>query len=163
MDNSKIDGLLERTIDEFRSGTGEIEEGLEVNDPSLLQLRKSCRLLRAINTMKEEEGYYTLIIEASFSAIERTIQFYLLEKEYIDESDFVNHEDIYEGGVEVGLYGRDFKDNLLQLWRNNRSRTYYREGIGTAKSSELMSEMANKIHHHTLQLARNSHECICDD
>ncbi|MFP3871254.1 MAG: hypothetical protein ACLFVL_00025 [Candidatus Aenigmatarchaeota archaeon] len=163
MDDSKIDRLLERTIAEFRSGGGKVEEGLDVDDPSLLQLRKSCRLLKAVNTMKEENGYYTLIIEASFSAIERTIQFYLLESEYIRESDYVSHEDIYEGGVEVGLYGRDFKDDLLHLWRNNRSRTYYREGIGTAKSSELMSEIANKIHHHTLQLARKSHECICDD
>lgn len=162
MDNSDIDKLLDRILEEFRTMSEEPEPGLDVDDPALLQLRKSCRLLKAIEALKRENGYYTLTIETSFAAIERTIQFYLLDKRYMKSGDFVDHEAIYEGGESVGLYRADFKEKLLELWKNNRSRTYYREGIGTAKSADLMSKMAKEIHEHVLQLAGERHECICE-
>jgi len=162
VDNSHMEKLLDMTLEEFRMMSEEPESGLDVDDSALLQLRKSWRLLKAIDALKKDNGYYTLIIEASFAAIERTIQFYLLDKRYIKSGDFVDHESIYQGGESVGLYGVDFKEKLLELWKNNRSRTYYREGIGTAKSADLISEMAEEIHEHVLQLAGESHECICE-
>lgn len=162
MDNSQIDDTLDAVTKEFRRSSDAPEEGLAVDDPALLQLRKACRLLEAVNSLQADNGYYTVIIEASFAAIERTIQFYLLETGLLTEDDYVSHETVYERGESAGLYGPDFKDKLIDLWENNRSRTYYREGVGTGTSAQLMTDLARQIHEHVLHLAGATHECICN-
>jgi len=118
-------------------------------------------MLEAVQSLQAQNGYYTVIIEASFASIERSIQFYLREKDYIREDDFVDHRNVYDLGENAALYSTDFKQKLVQLWENNRSRTYYREGVGTDKSARLMVDLAEQIHRHILQLAGESHECIC--
>ncbi|MCX2819488.1 hypothetical protein EGH25_09015 [Haladaptatus sp. F3-133] len=162
MDNSRIEETLDEVSREFRKGARNPETGLDVNDPVLLQLRKSCRLLDAVQSLQEQNGHYTLIIEASFASIERTIQFYLLEKGYIEDDEFVDHRKVYELGENAALYGSDFREKLVDLWENNRSRTYYREGVGSERTAELMVELAEEIHGHVLQMAGERHECICN-
>lgn len=179
MDNSSIEDTLDVILAEFRTEVENPETGLDVEDPALLQLRKACRLLEAVNSLREQNGYYTVVIEAPetwrvsgsqeifdfrayFSAIERTLQFYLQEKGYIREDDFVDHRKVYELGENAALYGPDFREKLVELWENNRSRTYYREGFGTERSAELMADLAQQIHSHVLQLAGHSHDCICN-
>jgi hypothetical protein len=161
MENSRIEDTLDDTIEAFRSASDTPETGLDVDDSALLQLRKACRLLEAAASLREQNGYYTIIIEASFGAIERTLQFYLLDNGALHEEDFVTHENVYRMAESVGLYNQNFRDKLLGLWRNNRSRTYYREGVGSAKSATLMLELARGIHDHVLQLAGEKHECLC--
>jgi len=161
MDNSSIEDTLEQVLEEFRSGIENPEEGLDVDEPSLLQLRKACRLLEAAHLLQRQDGYYTVIIEASFAAIERTIQYYLLDNSYIHEDEFVDHTKVYEMGETAGLYRNEFKDKLIHLWKNNRSRTYYREGIGTRSRAQLMLQLASEIHGHILQLSGEKHECVC--
>lgn len=162
MDNSSIEGTLDDVLEEFRTGVGEPETGLDVDESALLQHRKSCRILSAIKHLEQQNGYYTVVIEAAFASIERTIQFYLLENGYIHDDEFVDHEKVYELGDNAGLYGPNFRDKLIQLWKNNRSRTYYREGVGTKQTAELMVELVEQIHSHVLQLAGHGHECLCD-
>ncbi|MFB6187972.1 MAG: hypothetical protein ABEI86_14050, partial [Halobacteriaceae archaeon] len=98
MDNSSIEDKLDDVLQEFRTGSGQPETGLEVDDSPLLQLRKSCRMLAAVKSLQEQNGYYTVIIETSFASIERSIQFYLQEKGYIKEDEFVDHRKVYEPG-----------------------------------------------------------------
>lgn len=162
MDNSQIEDTLDEVAAEFRRNSGKPETGLEVDDPALLQLRKSCRLLDAVQTLRDQNGHYTVVIEASFASIERIIQFYLLEKGYIQDNDFVDHRKVYELGENAALYGTDFREKLVQLWENNRSRTYYREGVGTDHGADLMVKLAERIHSHVLQLGGEKHECICN-
>ena len=108
MDNSHIEDLLDESQILFeRSGT-EFEEGLDVDDPTLLQLRKACRLIDAAQFLEQEDGYYTVIIEASFAAIERSIQFYLLDTGLLHEDEYINHEEVYQRGEDAGLYSREF-------------------------------------------------------
>jgi hypothetical protein len=116
MDNSQIEDTLDEASTEFRRGASNPEIGLDVDDPALLQLRKSCRLLDAIQSLREQNGHYTLIIEAAFASIERTIQFYLLEKGYIGQDEFVDHRKVYQLGENAALYGSDFRDKLVGLW-----------------------------------------------
>lgn len=161
MDDSPIEDKLDEALAEFRTARGDRETGLAVEDPALLQLRKSCRLLKAVGSLQERNGYYTVIIESSFAAIERTIQFYLQENGYISEDDFVDHRKVYQLGESAGLYDSGFGEKLVRLWENNRSRTYYREGVGTEATAQRMTELAEGIHVHVLQLAGVRHECIC--
>jgi hypothetical protein len=162
VENSEVNDLLEEAQTLFeRSGT-DFEEGLEVDDPTLVQLRKACRMIDAADFLQEEDGYYTLIVEASFAAIERTIQFYLLDTGLLHEDEYVDHQHVYQKGQEAGLYDTEFAGKLTNLWRNNRSDTYYREGIATKQRAEKMLELAEAVHEHVLNLAGESHECICN-
>lgn len=163
MEDSGIEDTLDEAIEAFRRSPTVPEDGLSVDDPALLQLRKACRLLDAAEFLEGEDGYFTIVIEASFSVIERTLQFYLLDQEVLDAADFVSHEHVYELGEQAGLYDADFRDKLLDLWSNNRSRTYYREGVSSAASAAHMVALARHVHDHVLQLAGLSHECICRD
>lgn len=59
-----------------------------MDDVALLQLRKACRLLSGATALRDE-AYYTLVVEASVVAIERTIEFRLLERgDHGADSDF---------------------------------------------------------------------------
>jgi signal transduction histidine kinase len=161
MENSQIEATLDKALETFRHAPETPETGLDVDDPALLQLRKACRLLDAAEFLEAANGYYTLVIEASFAVIERTLQSYLLQKDIIHDDDFVTHEQVYDLGEQAGLYNKDVRDKLLGLWQNNRSRTYYREGIGSEQSAAHMTTLARDIHDHVLQLAGNAHQCIC--
>lgn len=161
MDNSEIDELLDEAQTLFERSETEVEAGLDVDDTTLLQLRKACRLLDAAQFLAQQDGYYTVLIEASFAAIERSIQFYLLEAGLLHEDEYVNHETVYKRGETAGLYSAAFADRLTNLWRNNRSDTYYREGVATEKRAAAMRELAASIHAHILQLAGMNHECVC--
>lgn len=161
MENSHIEGLLDEAQTLFERPGANFEAGLDVDDPALLQLRKACRLIDAASFLQERDGYYTVIVEASFAAIERTVQFYLLDTDLLHEDEYVDHEEVYRRGKEAGLYDEEFAGKLDNLWRNNRSDTYYREGIATEKRARKMLELAEAVHRHVLYLAGQRHECIC--
>lgn len=161
MQNSRIDDLLNEADTLFEQPGKDIEEGLDVDDPALLQLRKACRLLTAAEFLEDHNSYYTVVIEASFSVIERTIQFYLLHRDFLAPEEYVDHTAVYRRGEKAGLYDAEIRDRLLALWRNNRSETYYREGVGTADRAAIMLELAQEIHRHILPLAGSRHECLC--
>lgn len=162
MENSDAEDLLDEAHTLFESSGTNFEEGLDVDDASMLQLRKACRMIDAANFLHEQDGYYTVIIEISFAALERTIQFYLLENGLLHEDEYVDHNTVYQRGTDAGLYNQEFADKLTSLWQNNRSDTYYREGVATEKRAEKMLELAETVHSHILQLAGESHECICN-
>lgn len=133
--SSMDDGAVEQTLvavrDAFRAGEGEPEPELRVDDPALLQLRKSCRLLAAIESLRARNGHHTVVIEAAFAAIERTIQFYLRETGLVDGNDYPDHRQVYKLGEQAGLYDAKFRIELVALWENNRAR-----GRTTARVSE---------------------------
>lgn len=160
MENSDIEDLLDEARTLFERPGENFEEGLDVDDTTLLQLRKACRLIDAAKFLQTRDGYYTVIVEASFAAIERSIQFYLLEQDLLHEDEYVEHSTVYERGIQAGLYDEQFAGKLDALWRNNRSETYYREGIATEQRAEKMLELAEAIHGYVLQLAGRSHECF---
>lgn len=161
MQNSRVDELVDKAEILFERPGETIEEGLDVDDPALLQIRKACRLLTAAEFLADHNGYYTVVIEASFAAIERSIQFYLLEHDFLAPEEYVDHTVVYRRGEEAGLYNAEIRDRLAALWRNNRSKTYYREGVGTADRAAIMLELAQVIHQYVLQLAGSRHECLC--
>lgn len=162
MDNSHIEDKLDDVQDLFDEKPREVETGLEVDSAEKLQLRKACRLLEAGRHLKSENGYYTVVIETSFAAIERTLQFYLIDNNFLDPEEYVDHREVYERSSKAGLYNKEFKEKLVALWRNNRSRSYYREGVGSRERANEMLELAEEIHSHVLQLAGQHHECICN-
>lgn len=124
MTSKEIENALANAEDAFQRSPENPETGLEfVTDLTILQLRKACRLLDAAQFLIDRNGHYTVIIEASFVAIERSIQFYMEASGY--DIPGQSHTEVYEYGVQAGLFSEDIADRLEALWQENRSESYH--------------------------------------
>lgn len=162
MESNELRSLMQRAEQVFEREAREVEDHLDVSSAALLQLRKACRLLQAAEEL-HTQGYYTLGVEAAFVSIERTIEFRLLEQE-IYESDTLpqNHIDVYESGADIGLYSEEFEMGLIDLWKDYRSKTYYRDGLASAERADCMTDLARELHRHVLGFSQQGYECVCD-
>lgn len=163
MDDSCVDSALtdaEAAFQQTRGQTGESD--LDVSDTTLVQLRKACRLLEAARTLREQNGYHTVVIEASFVAIERSIQFYLLHRGHVSGEDLrYEHTRVYQHGATVNLFSETFADRLTQLWKQNRAEIYYRETVASATQADAMLLLGEDVHDYILKYASLQHECVC--
>ena len=161
MVNDEIRDQLIAAERTFEGCPGTIEEGLDVDDAELVQLRRACRLLEVGSTLLDQ-GYYTVVIESAFVAIERTIQFRLIHDGAMSPEEVISsHRRLYQRGAEIGLYDDAFGDDLAELWNRNRTKTYYRLGIATKEQAEAMHRLAADVHRHLVDMSRVSHECLC--
>ena len=161
MKNSRVVNALDAADRSFEQSPVQIEEGLDVEDAELVQLRRACRLLAAASRLLKE-GYYTVVIESSFVAIERTIQFRLIYDGAMSASEVISsHRRLYQRGSEVGLYNEEFGERLAELWNQNRTKTYYRLGIATKAQAMAMQKLARELHQHLVDMSQVSHECLC--
>ncbi|WP_276278623.1 hypothetical protein [Haloarcula regularis] len=160
MKNSRVVNALDAADRSFEQSPVQIEEGLDVEDAELVQLRRACRLLAAASRLLKE-GYYTVVIESSFVAIERTIQFRRIHDGAMSASEVISsHRRLYQRGSEVGLYNEEFGERLAELWNQNRTKTYYRLGIAT-KAQAMAMQLARELHQHLVDMSQVSHECLC--
>ncbi|SNZ04652.1 hypothetical protein SAMN06269185_0633 [Natronoarchaeum philippinense] len=161
MENDAVAEALGAAERSFERAPENVEEGLDVEDAELVQLRRACRLLDAASYLLDR-GYYTVVIESSFVAIERTIQFRLIHDGAMSGSEVISsHRRLYQRGAEVGLYDDAFADELAELWNQNRTKTYYRLGIATEAQAEAMQNFARELHRHLVEESRVPYECIC--
>ncbi|WP_226023795.1 hypothetical protein [Halomicrobium salinisoli] len=161
MENSDVTDALDEAGRSFERSPENVEEGLDVEEAELVQLRRACRLLAAASRLLDD-GYYTVVIESSFVAIERTIQFRLVHDGAMSASEVIrSHRRLYQRGAEIGLYGDAFGERLAELWNQNRTKTYYRLGIATEAQAESMRELATQIHADLVGASRVKHECLC--
>lgn len=137
------------------------EEALVPNDSETTQLRKACRLLDACRTLRENDGFYTSVIEMSFGAIERTVEFYVLSQSTDTISNFQDHRYAFDRAAELGLFSQSTCDDLYQLHVDNRSAAYYRDTVATKEQARAMFELSVVVHESTTELLRRSHECRC--
>lgn len=162
MSSTRIDQLLDDVQAAFDSQPTEIESGLNVEDAAVLQLRKGCRLLAGAETLREA-GYYTLVIETSFVAIERTVEFRLLERGTLQPKDLPGtHPGVYREAAAVGIFSEATSADLADLWRDHRAKTYYQDGLATAERAEQMYELAAEIHAYIVGRSSQGYECCCD-
>lgn len=161
MDRSYVEDAFEDAQQAFEREPTRKESGLDVDDDALLQLRKACRLLEAARFLRTQNGYYTVVIETSFIAIERSIHFYLLYATGMNSTEFVTHSDVYQRGAEANLYSKSLGDRFLQLWRENRSKTYYRQAVGGEAQADAMLQLATDVHRYVLDHVSIDHKCIC--
>lgn len=161
MENNGVLDALTEAERSFERVPEVIETGLDVEEAELVQLRRACRLLAAASLLLDR-GYYTVVIESSFVAIERTIQFRLVHDGAMSESEVISsHRRLYQRGTEIGLYDEPFGDDLAELWNQNRTKTYYRLGVATEGQAEAMQSLANELHQHLVGGSHASHECLC--
>jgi hypothetical protein len=125
MSSTRIEQLIADVQAAFDRRPTEIESGLDVADAALLQLRKACRLLTGAAALREAD-YYTLVIEASFVAIERTVEFRLLERGTMQPDGLPGtHPGVYQEAAGVGVFATSIAEDLADLWRDHRAKTYF--------------------------------------
>ena len=146
----------------FRHGGQTQETGLAVSSADLVQLRKACRLLSGADRLLDE-GYYTLTIEAAFTSIERSLLFWLITEGNHDPSQPPqSHTTAINRSAAVGFITDEVATELEELWNENRAQTYYQDGKATGERAESMIALAVEMHAQIINLAGQSHECICE-
>lgn len=162
MSSTRIESLLKEAQAAFDQHPTDIEDGLEVNDTALLQLRKACRLLTGAEQLLDA-GYYTIVIETSFVAIERTIEFRLLERGEMESRDLPGtHTGVYREAATIGLFAEATADDLAYLWTEHRAKTYYQDGLAARERATKMYALATEIHAFVVGRSSQGHECVCD-
>jgi len=166
-DSAAVLDALDRAEDAFggyTTGAPEYEENLdpEANQPSVIQLRKACRLLDACRTLRDHGGYHTSVIEMSFAAIERTLEFYALTASNDSIDNFQNHTRAYNRAAALGVLSEQTARRLQTLYTDNRSAAYYRHTVATAEQAGMLFRLAVSIHDHVKDFSQQSYECCCD-
>lgn len=163
MSSTRIDQLVADVQAAFDRPARNVEPGLDVRDAACLQLRKSCRLLDGADTLRDAD-YYTLVVEASFAAIERTVEFMLLERGTTEPDALPGtHPGVYEEAAAIGLFTESTAAALGDLWGEHRAKTYYQDGLASAARAGAVYELANEIHTYIVGRSRRGHECLCDE
>jgi len=62
MENNSVVNALEASERSFEQAPRNVEEGLDVEEAELVQLRRACRLLAAASRLRDD-GYYTVVID----------------------------------------------------------------------------------------------------
>lgn len=162
MSSTRIESLIDDVQRAFDEPPAHIETGLDVDDAALLQLRKACRLLAGADYLLDS-GYYTLVIEASFVAIERSIEFRSIERGAMDPQNLPgSHTSIYQEATNLGLFSERVSDELADLWKEHRAKTYYQDGLAAEPRARRLVELANEVHLFIVGRSSRGHECLCD-
>lgn len=163
MSSTRIAQLIDDVQAAFDRPPQTVESGLDVEDAALLQLRKACRLLTGGETLLDA-GYYTLVIEASFVAIERSVEFRLLEHGNTQPDDLPGtHPGVYRAAAKAGIFSESTAEELAELWREHRAKTYYQDGLATSDRAASMYELGTELHHYITGRSQHGHECVCED
>ena len=126
-----------------------------------MQLRKACRILDGIRALQDIDRHHTLVVEGSFAALERTVQFYVVDRGLAVSDDLQSHADTFEYGAQAGLISQPTKDELVERWKNHRNATYCQQERATAEQAAAMLRYAECMHDHVAKLAGRAHDCIC--
>lgn len=160
-DPQNVEVALDEASKTFEVG-GTAEEGLaDVSDENA-QLRKACRLIAAANTLREQNGYHTAVVELAFGAIERSFEFYAVAMSDDSVRDFMDHEYAYQRVFELGGVSSTMKEDLQALYNENRAASYYSGRAVTAEQAEAMLELAVEVHEFLCDHPRAHFGCLCE-
>jgi hypothetical protein len=102
------------------------------------------------------------VIEMSFAAVERTLEFYALTASNDTIDDFrEGHGRAYDRAADLALITEETSRQLKQLYRDNRAAAYYRDTVAAARQAETLFDLAVAVHKHVTNFAGAAHECRC--
>ena len=53
-------------------------------------------------------------------------------------------------------------NDLADLWRDHRAKTYYQDGLAAAERAETMYALAQEGHAFAVGRSARGHECLCE-
>lgn len=160
-DPQRVEVALDEASEAFEVG-GTPEEGLADVRDEKAQLRKACRLIAAAETLREQNGYHTAVVELAFGAIERSFEFYAIALGGDSVRDFMDHEYAYRRMFELGAVSSEMKEDLQALYNENRAASYYSGQAVTAEQAAAMLELAIESHEFLRDHPRDHFGCLCE-
>lgn len=144
---------LAQAEDTFSHATGDpvFEPALDAGADAAVgtvPLQKACRLLELAHRIPELGAYYGAILEASFIAIEHTLQGYLLVLTGVEAHDLRDHDRPYRLAKGQVPLENGTLDRLERLYSSRRTAHYYGTTVTTEQQARAMREVASGIHDH---------------
>jgi hypothetical protein len=103
------------------------------------------------------------VVEASFVAMERTVELRLLERGHVEPDDLPGtHPGVYPEAARIGLFDESVADDLADLWRDHRARTYSQDGLATAERADALLALATELHAFVVGRSGRGYECACE-
>lgn len=164
-DPRAIIAALDRAQDAFgetAEGIPRYEEGIESGADWQTQLTKACKLIEVVTLLQEQNGYYTAVIELCFGAIERSIEAYVVAMAGDEVRDFQDHEFSYQRAHEVGLFEAETATDMMNLYSENRTESYYGGSRPSDRQAEAMTDLAREVHNFVVDQIRMGGVCICE-
>lgn len=164
-DPGDILSALSGAQDAFREegdGIPDAEADIDTDEDWTVQLTKACRLLDAVQTLVEQNGYYMAVIELSFGALERSIEAYILWQGDTELEDFQDHAFGYQRAHETGLLEEETADDIEALYDSNRTESYYGGKRPTDRQAASMVDLATSVHEFVRDQIRQGGVCNCE-
>ena len=145
--------------------TGPVQDSLSWQETDAdVQLGKACAMLGTCRQLQHGSNNYVSIVELSFNAIERSFQFYLVDRTVATSSDYWDHGQVFEDIAARGLFSDEDVAGRIDAFRSeHRARIYYdvdRPGRDLARG---MYELANEVHSYVVAFADAHSRCRCSE
>jgi len=160
-DPQRVEEALAEASRTFEVG-GTPEAGLDDVSDERAQLRKACRLIAAAETLREQNGYHTAVVELAFGPIERSFEFYAIAVGDDSVREFMDHEYAYHRVFELGAVSSAMKEDFQALYNENRAASYYSGRAVTGEQAEAMLALAVEAHEFLRDHPRDHFGCLCD-
>lgn len=73
-----------------------------------------------------------------------------------------SHPGVYRAAANRGIIDESTADELADLWREHRAKTYYQDGLASKARPERMLALGTELHRYITGRSQQGHECICD-
>lgn len=70
---------------------------------------------------------------------------------------------MYREAAAAGIFTETVANDLADLWRDHRAKTYYQDGLAAAERAEKMYVLATEIHAYVVGRSSRGHDCCCDE
>jgi hypothetical protein len=172
---NEIEEAIENAAKAFQgaSSKDEREKGFESTElpAEEVQMRKGCRALTLVQELLPNgtpgdltyKRYYTAAIELSFNVIERSCQAALISTGHLNEDEHHPHTVVLKTSHRAGHWDPDAAAGLANVYKENRSKFYYREGVPSETRAKRMLDVAKHLHHHLAEQDETLGDtCLCD-
>lgn len=145
--------------------TGPVQDSLSWQQADAdVQLGKACAMLGTCRQLRDGTNDNVSIVELSFNAIERSLQFYLVDMTAAESSDYHEHGGVYRDIEKRRVFSdENIADRIDSFRAEHRSRIYYdieRPGRDLALG---MHDLAEEIHSYIVMFADAQSRCGCEE
>jgi len=154
----RVEGLL------ADGETGPVQDSLSwQREDADIQLGKACAMLGTCRQLRDGTNNNVSIVELSFNAIERPLQFYLVDMTTAESSDFHEHGDVYRDIEKRSVFSdENIADRIDGFRTEHRSRIYYDIDRPGRDLALRMHDLAEEVHSYIVAFADAQSRCGCE-
>lgn len=133
--------------------TGPVQDSLSWQQTDAdIQLGKACAMLGTCRQLRNGSNNYVSIVELSFNAIERSFQFYLVDRTMTNSSDYRDHGQVFEDIATRGVFSDENIADRIDAFRSeHRSRIYYDVDRPGRDLALALHDLAEEVHAYVVE------------